>query len=265
MKHTGNNYTWVLMSFMLLAGPILLPAQSLKDLMKGKNNKDTTAKGGDKLLDNVTGLLGGGKKGNLSANEVAAGLKEALEKGVEKGTAQLALKDGFLGDAMVKILLPPEAKKVEESLRRIGLNRQVDEAIQSLNRAAEDAADAAAPIFLNAIKQMTIQDAFAILGGKEDAATQFLSKTTTTALTTSFRPIIEKSLAKVDATRHWNTVFNTYNKLSVDKINPDLPAYVTEKAVEGVFKKIAVEEANIRKDPLARTSNLLKKVFNQAN
>jgi hypothetical protein len=265
MKYSGKILKLALAAILAIAGPEILQAQSLKDLMKGKNNKDTTSKGADKLLDNVTGLLNQGKKGNLSAGEVAAGLKEALEKGVDKGTAQLALKDGFLGDAMVKILLPPEAKKVEESLRRIGLNRQVDEAIQSLNRAAEDAASAAAPIFLNAIKQMTIQDAFAILGGKEDAATQYLSRTTSAALTTSFRPIIEKSLEKVDATRHWNTIFSTYNKLSPDKVNPDLPAYVTEKAMEGVFKKIAAEEASIRKDPLARTSNLLKKVFNQAN
>jgi hypothetical protein len=166
-----------------------------------------------------------------------------------------------LGNAAVKILMPPEARKVEETLRKFGLGSQVDQAITSMNRAAEDAAKSAAPIFVNAIKSMTIEDAFGILRGGDTAATAYLRRQTTSPLTEAFRPVIDKSLAKVDATKYWNTVFSTYNRFSKEKVNTDLPAWVTERALSGIFLQLAQEEAEIRKNPAARTSELLKKVF----
>jgi hypothetical protein len=150
---------------------------------------------------------------------------------------------------------------VESTLRSLGLGKQVDQAITSMNRAAEDAAKSAAPIFINAIKGMTIQDAMGILSGKEDAATQYLKTQTSGALTQAFKPVIDTSLGKTDATKYWNTVFTNYNRVASEKINPDLTAYVTEKALSGLFYQIALEEANIRKNPAARTSDILKKVF----
>ncbi len=228
--------------------------------MKGKNKTDTTKSNnaGD-IFGKLSKAVGG--NGSLSTNEVADGLKAALDQGVTKGVGQLSAMDGYLGNAAVKILMPPEAKKVESTLRSIGLGRQVDQAITSMNRAAEDAAKSAAPIFLNAIKGMTIQDAMGILSGKEDAATQYLQKQTSNALTQAFKPVIDTSLGKTDATKHWNTVFTSYNKVASEKINPDLTAYVTERALSGLFFQIAQEEANIRKNPAARGTELLKKVF----
>ncbi len=213
----------------------------------------------DGLLKKVTG----GKKGkdSLSTNEVAAGLKEALSKGVTNGTTKLSSVDGFFKDAAIKILMPPEAEKVESTLRGIGLGKQVDDAILSMNRAAEDAAKSAAPIFLDAIKQMSFADAWGILSGGDTAATGYLRSKTTASLTTAFRPVIEGALEKTGATKYWTTVFTSYNKFSLKKVNPDLAAYVTDKALSGIFYEVAQEEKLIRKDPLAQTSDLLKKVF----
>ena len=209
------------------------------------------------LLKKVTGTTGGG----LSTDDIAAGLKEALSKGVDSGTKKLSAVDGFFKDAAIKILMPPEAQKVEKTLRNFGLGKQVDDAVLSMNRAAEDAAKSAAPIFLDAIKQMSFNDAVGILQGGDSAATQYLRTKTSTSLTEAFRPVIEKSLEKTDATKYWNTAFTTYNKFSINKINPDLTAYVTDKALYGIFHEIAKEEQLIRKDPLARSSDLLQKVF----
>ena len=160
-------------------------------------------------------------------------------------------------------MLPPEAQKIEKTLRSVGLGKQVDDAILSMNRAAEDACKSAAPIFSNAIKQMSFQDAVGILKGSDTAATSYLKSKTTNPLTEAFRPVIESSLEKVDATKHWNTLITSYNKLPLvrDKINPDLAAYVTERSLSGIFYQVAVEEKEIRKNPLARTSDILKKVF----
>lgn len=157
--------------------------------------------------------------------------------------------------------MPEEAQKAEQKLRSIGLGKQVDNAILTMNRAAEDAAKSAAPIFINAIKSMSIQDAVGILKGGDFAATNFLKNKTTLELTNMFRPVIETSLQKVDATKYWNTVFTNYNRFSADKVNPDITAYVTEKALAGIFYQVGLEEQQIRKDPVARTSDLLKKVF----
>ncbi|MFT3751208.1 MAG: DUF4197 domain-containing protein [Agriterribacter sp.] len=229
-------------------------AQILKKVLGDK--KDSTGKSSG-VLNNI---LGNGT-GSLSTDEIAAGLKEALSVGAEKAGSSLSALNGYFGNAAIKILMPDEAKKAEEKLRAIGLGKQVDEAILSMNRAAEDAAKSAAPIFVNAIKQMSIKDAANILKGGDFAATNYLKDKTTASLTEAFRPVIEKSLEKVDATKYWNTVVTAYNKVSFNKINPDLSAYVTEKALSGIFYQVAQEEQQIRKDPLARTSDLLKKVF----
>jgi hypothetical protein len=159
------------------------------------------------------------------------------------------------------VLMPEEAKKVEQKLRSIGMGKQVDNAILSMNRAAEDAAQSATPIFINAIKGITINDGLGILKGGDFAATNYLKAKTLSQLTEAFRPIIEQSLQKVNATKYWNTVFSTYNTFSREKVNTDLTAYVTEKAMAGIFYQVGLEEQKIRKDPVARTTDILKKVF----
>jgi hypothetical protein len=200
--------------------------------------------------------------GSLSQDEVARGLKEALNQGVNKGVEQLNKKDGYLKDPQIKIPMPDEAKKVEDKLRTLGQGDKVDEAIESMNRAAEDAAEGAKDIFVAAIKGMTLTDAMSILKGENDAATKYLNKATNIELTKKFEPIIKASLDKVGATKHWKTVFGSYNKLPfVSKINPDLEKYVTEKALKGLFIQVAKEELKIRQDPTARATDLLKKVF----
>jgi len=198
----------------------------------------------------------------LSQEEVGNGLKEALTKGIEKGVDQLSKPDGFFKDLSIKIPLTEEADIVESKLRSIGQGKQVDATIESINRAAEDATTAAKDIFVAAIKGMTIQDAMSLLKGEDNAATVFLDKSTRANLMLKFEPIIQASLDKVGATKNWNTIFTNYNKLPfVQKINPDLVQYVTGKAIDGLFVQIAKEELKIRKDPAARLSDLLKKVF----
>jgi hypothetical protein len=234
-------------------------AQRLKGLLS-KISKDSSSGG---TLNNAVNAVIGSNKDTLSANTIASGLKEALEVGAERGAARLSAADGFFKNAALKILMPPEAVKVEARLRAMGLGKQVDNAILSMNRAAEDASKSAAPIFINAIKQMSIQDAVGILRGGDFAATNYLKSKTTSNLTEAFRPVIEKALAKVDATKYWTTLFSTYNTFSAQKVNPDLSAYVTEKALSGIFQEVAVEEQKIRKDPAAQTTALLKKVFSK--
>ena len=200
-------------------------------------------------------------QGNNNSSNIADGLREALQVGTDRSVQKLSVIDGFFANAAIKILMPPEAIKVEQKLRALGFGKQVDNAILSMNRAAEDAAKSAAPVFINAIKQMTIQDAVGILRGNDFAATDYLKSKTLTALTAAFRPIIESSLEKVNATKYWNSIFSTYNKFSTDKVNPDLAAYVTEKSLAGIFYQVGLEEQKIRKDPMARTTDILKKVF----
>ncbi len=201
------------------------------------------------------------KKDSLSTSDVVGGLKEALNKGIEKGTKQLSAVDGFFGNAAIKILMPPEATKVEESLRKVGMGSQVDAAILNMNRAAEDATTTASPIFLNAIKKMSFADAWAIFRGGDNAATNYLQKQTSAELIASFKPIIDEALKKLDATKYWNDLFTNYNRLSFKKVNPDLTVYVTEKAISGIFYQLAIEEQKIRKHPAARTTDVLKNVF----
>ncbi len=198
----------------------------------------------------------------LTEEEVGKGLKEALNKGVEKGVSQLSKPDGYFKDLEIKIPMPETAKKVEGRLRSMGQGQKVDEAILSMNRAAEDAATLAKQLFVEAIKNMTITDAMTILKGEKNAATHYLKKSTSSALTIKFKPIIKTSLDKVGATKHWETVFSTYNKIPlVDKVNPNLEEYVTEKAINGLFIQVAKEELQIRENPAARVTDLLKKVF----
>ena len=215
----------------------------------------------NKFKNTVTEKLESGTS-SLSQDEIGAGLKEALTQGVEKGVDQLSQTDGYYKDLSIKIFLPEEAQKVEAKLRSLGFDEQVDATIESLNRAAEDAATEAKDIFVAAIKGMTIDDAMGILKGENNAATMFLDNSTRANLTSKFEPIVKVSLDKVGATKNWNTIFTTYNKLPlVQDVNPDLVDYATQKAIDGLFVQIAKEELKIREDPAARVTDLMKKVF----
>ncbi len=213
------------------------------------------------VLEGVSTVYGGGTVGGLSNTEIVSGLKQALTVGVNNGSNQLSAIDGFFKNAAVKILVPEEAKKVESTLRSLGMSSLVDKAILSMNRAAEDAAKGSGAIFINAIQQMTITDAVNILKGGDFAATNYFKEKTTSQLTESFRPVIDKALKNVNATKHWGDVTTAYNQFSSNKINTDLTAYVTQKAMDGIFYQVGLEEQKIRRDPVARTTELLKKVF----
>lgn len=198
----------------------------------------------------------------LTSGEVADGLKEALVNGISKGADLTSQLDGFYKNPEIKIPFPPDVKKVEDRLRQIGLGNKVDEFVMTLNRGAEDAAKEAKPIFVNAIRQMSIDDAFGILRGQPDAATQFLKRTTSSPLREKFKPVIQNSLNKVSATKYYADLVNTYNKIPlVEKVNPNLDDYATDLAMAGLFTMIAKEEKNIRENPVARTTDLLKRVF----
>jgi len=203
-----------------------------------------------------------GSETPLTTAEVAEGLKEALIKGISTGSDLASQVDGYFKNPEIRIPFPPEVKKVEDKLRQIGLGNEVDKFVMTLNRGAEDAAREAKPIFITAIKSMTIQDAWGILKGDQDAATQYLKRTTTPQLKEKFKPVIQNSLNKVSATKYYGDIVNTYNKIPfTDDVNPNLDDYATDKAIEGLFTLIAKEEKNIRQDPVARTTELLKKVF----
>lgn len=207
-------------------------------------------------------LKGESSISEFTEQEAVSALKEALQNGITKGTEQVSKPDGYFGNQFIKIPFPQEARDIESTLRKVGMGKTVDDAVLSVNRAAEDAATKALPIFVDAITSMSFQDAIGIVKGDSIAGTRFLQQSTTIALTKAFRPVIEGSLDKVDATKHWSTVMNAYNKIPfVKRINPDLTQYVTEKALEGLFFTIANEEKQIRKDPLGQASSLLRKVF----
>ncbi|WP_318640828.1 DUF4197 domain-containing protein [Flavobacterium ardleyense] len=198
----------------------------------------------------------------LGNADIAMGLKEALNNGVTKQVTKLTVSDGFYKNAAVKILLPPELQKVDKTLRDLGLSSLADEGLKVLNRAAEDAVKEAVPVFVTAIKSMTITDAKNILMGNDNAATIYLQRTTSSQLYGKFNPIVKKSLSKVGADKTWNQILTKYNTLPlVTKVNPDLNDYVTNEALKGVFTMVAVEEKDIRNNVAARTSDLLKRVF----
>ncbi|MGV3696869.1 DUF4197 domain-containing protein [Flavobacterium sp.] len=199
---------------------------------------------------------------STSGLDIGAGLKEALNNGISKQVTKLTALDGFYKNEAVKILMPEELQKVDKTLRKIGLSSLADEGIKMLNRAAEDATKEATPIFVDAVKKMTFTDAKNILMGNESAATTYLQNTTTSPLYAKFNPVIKNSFAKVGADKVWTNIINKYNSVPlVKKVNPDLTDYTTNKALEGVFKMIAVEEKNIRTNINSRSSDLLKKVF----
>ena len=200
--------------------------------------------------------------GTISNTEIASGLKEALNNGITKEVTKLTATDGFYKNQAVKILLPAELQKVDKGLSDIGLGNLADEGIKLLNRAAEDAVKEATPIFVDAVKNMTFNDAKNILLGSENSATLYLQNSTTNSLYGKFNPVIKKSLSKVGADAAWKNIITKYNAIPLTAdVNPDLNDYVTQKALEGVFKMIAVEEKDIRTNLNARTSDLLKKVF----
>lgn len=214
----------------------------------------------NQTLGDVNKTLGGSAP--LTTAEVAQGLKEALIKGISTGADHVSQLDGFFKNPEIKIPFPPEVQKVEDRLRQVGLGNEVDKFVMTLNRGAEDAAKEAKPIFIEAIRAMTIQDAWAILKGDDDAATQYLKRTTSGLLKEKFKPVIQNSLSKVNATKYYGDIVTRYNQIPfVQKVNPDLDDYATERAIEGLFVMIAKEEKNIRENPVARTTELLKRVF----
>jgi len=203
-------------------------------------------------------------KGGLSEQDAVDGIKEALVKGTDEAVSVVSRPGGYFSNPKIKIPFPEDARAVESQLRAIGLGDKVDEVILTINHAAEEAAKSAQPIFVNAVKSMNISDALQIVKGKDDAATRYLAKTTSPGLKVKFSPVIKAALDKVDATRLWSVLISTYNEIPfVSKQNPDLTAYVTDKAIEGLFTMIAAEELKIRQNPQARTTELLRKVFGQ--
>ncbi|WP_439881719.1 DUF4197 domain-containing protein [Pontibacter sp. MBLB2868] len=202
----------------------------------------------------------------VTRDEVAMGLKQALEVGIKNGSSQASQTDGFYKNSLIRIPFPEDVKRVENTLRQVGLGNEVDKFVLTLNRGAEDAAKSAVPIFVSAIKQMTIADAWAILRGDKDAATQYLKRTTSQQLYNAFNPVMVKSLEKTNATKYYADIVNQYNKIPLtQKVNPDLDDYATQKAIEGLFTLVAQEEANIRENPFARTTELLRRVFTKEN
>lgn len=213
------------------------------------------------ILKDANRLLRQGT-GKLTEKDAAEGIREALIKGTGDATKVVSNLDGYFKNPEIKIPFPEDAKVIESKLRSVGLGNKVDEVILSINRAAEDAAKEATPIFVSAVKQMTVTDAINIVKGQDNAATQYLKQTSSPELNSRFQPVIKASLDKVQATRYWEDLIKAYNKIPmVKKMNPDLTAYVTGKAIDGLFVMVAKEEYKIRKDPKARTTELLRKVF----
>lgn len=213
-----------------------------------------------KNIDNALGKKGG--DGALSNDDVVNGLKEALKVGSNNAGSAASKVDGFYKDSLITIPFPPDAEKVRKAAVDVGMQQQVDDFVMSLNRAAEKAAEKAAPIFLNAITSITIDDGMNILKGQDNAATLYLQSKTAQQLHDAFMPIVKEAIASVKVTEYWQPLANTYNMIpGVTKVNPDLNEYVTQKALSGLFILVAQEELKIRKNPLARVSDILKKVF----
>ncbi|WP_375445926.1 DUF4197 domain-containing protein [uncultured Fibrella sp.] len=252
--------------------PIRAWALGLSLLLTGAvQAQDTTSKPAQKQPSSPFGKLGGllekviqpaASGGSLSSTEIATGLKEALRVGIDKGATQASALDGYNKNTLIKILFPPEAQRIESRLRQLGFGNQVDQFVLALNRSAEDAAKKAKPVFFKAITQMSISDAVGILRGGQDAATQYLRRTTGQQLVSEFTPIIDSTLQKNNATRYYNTLASTYNRLPLVKpVNANLTEYATNKAVDGLFILVAQEEKRIREDPVARVTDILKRVF----
>jgi hypothetical protein len=199
----------------------------------------------------------------FSENEAGQGIKEALGNGVTRAVKLLNQKDGFFGSSFYKILLPPEIQSAEKKMRALGLGKLFDDAVLQINRGAEEAVGSAGPIFGNAIRQMTLQDAVQIIQGPSNSATQYFRKKTDSSLSQTFTPVVRTSLEKTGATRYYTDLVQAYNKLPLirKKLNPDLSGYVVGKTMDALFDQIGKEETEIRQNPVKRTSDLLKKVF----
>ncbi len=198
----------------------------------------------------------------LTNDEVISGLKDALTVGTNNSTGIASKLDGYYKNPKLFIPFPPEAKQVKDKMDALGMKPQTDKFVMTLNRAAEEAAKNAAPVFIAAVKGMSIGDGFGILKGADNAATQYLKDKTTAELKQKFTPIVKAAIDKVEVTKYWNPIITKYNKIPmVQKQNPDLTAYVTEKAMAGLFMLLAEEELKIRKDPMARVNDILKRVF----
>jgi len=239
-------------AYIALASSVILSCGTVNEIMKGV----------EEVL-NETGSTTNSIPSNL---EIGNGLKEALVKGATNGVSSLSAAGGYLNSPQFKIPFPKDAQKIETTLRDLGLGSEVDKVIVSLNRAAEDAVNEAKPLFVNAIKQMTFTDVKNILMGDNMAATTFLKNRTNVELQAAFKPKIQASLNKVNATKYWTDLVSRYNKIPlVTKLNPDLTSFVTDQAITGLFTKIAQEESAIRANPVQRTTGLLKKVFDYAD
>ncbi|MFD2530340.1 MULTISPECIES: DUF4197 domain-containing protein [Polaribacter] len=211
-------------------------------------------------LQNVVKNLPSG--GGLTQDQIGNGLRQALDNGIKNQVTKLTSKDGFYRNELVKIILPEELQAVDKGLRSLGLGNLADEGIKVLNRAAEDAVKTATPIFVNAVKEITFNDAKNILLGDKNAATNYLQTKTEQNLYASFTPVIDKSFSKVGADKVWNNLISKYNNIPfVKKVNPDLTNYVTTEALKGVFTMIEVEEKGIREKVGLRNTALLKQVF----
>jgi len=198
----------------------------------------------------------------LSTTDIIAGLKEALNVGTKNAVNILSKENGFFGDPLFKIPFPSEVKVVEDKLRQVGLGKMIDDFVKNMNHGAEQAVSLAVPIFVDAIKQMSFDDAKNILKGPDNAATEYFQNKTTSNLFNVFKPKVNETLDKVQVTKHWNDIFTAYNKIPlVKKVETDLAKYVTNKALDGLFNKLANEEKLIRTDPGARVTDILKKVF----
>ncbi len=239
---------YILIAFIIL-GFSAVQAQSLKNKLKQK--KDSLAK-----------KISGTDKNTLTNEEVISGLKEALTVGTNSSSSIASKVDGFYKNPKIFIPWPEEAKEMKTRLTKMGMEKKIVEFETSLNRAAEEASKNAAPIFTDAIKNMSVKDGFAILNGGDTAATNYLRKTTYKPLEEKFMPVVKEAIEKVKVTSYWNPLVTAYNKLpDVKKQNPNLDEYVTNKAINGLMILIAEEETKIRKDPAARVTELLKKVF----
>lgn len=226
-------------------------------------NTNTQSRPGADNSNTNNNTNGGNLITDITQGDAASAIKEALMKGVSAGVAKVAVTDGYFGNSFIKIPFPQDVQIVESTLRSFGMGSMIDNLVLSLNRAAENAAVQAGPIFLNGIKQMTLNDAINIVSNKQpDAATQFLQRTTTESLVAAFKPSIQTALDKTLATKYWSDITGYYNKIPfVSPVNTNLPDYVTRKAITGLFYMVAQEEAKIRKDPINQGSEIINKVF----
>ncbi len=228
----------------------------------GQINFNKTLDQATKDLNQLGNQIGTGGAKPLTNDEVIRGLREALNVGTNNSTGSASKVDGYYKNPLVFIPFPPEAEKVKNTVENLGMKSQVTEFERSLNRAAEEAAKTAAPVFLDAIKGMSISDGFSILKGADNAATDYLKNKTSNELVAKFTPIIKNAIQKVEVTKYWKPLITAYNKVPlVEKQNPNLEQYVTTRAMDGLFKLIATEEKKIRTDPMAQITDLLKKVF----